>query len=97
MRIYFDDWSFAVAYKNGDDGDGEQDSETGDADWAQGQWRVPSHVLHVQVVTAPLVVIRPAARTAIGALELVLDVLPRIASVAAPAARVALNNEQKID
>lgn len=76
--------------ENADDGDGEQDAAAGHADGHDGQQRVPAHVLHLQVEAASLVVVRPPARTAIGALEFILDVLPRVAAVTAPAARVTL-------
>lgn len=90
LYVYLDDGRFAVPDENGDDSDGEEDAAARDADGHDGQERVPPHVLHVQVEAAALVVVRPPARTAVGALELVLHVLPRIAPVAAPAASIPL-------
>ena len=84
-----------MADEDGDDGHGEQDAAGGDADWHQSQKRVPAHVLHLQVETSPLVVERPAAGPAVGALELVLHVLPGVAAVAAPAASVALKKRRE--
>lgn len=86
-----DDGRFAVTYKNGDDGDGEDDAAARDANGHQGQQGIPAHVLHFQVETSSFVVVRPTSRTAVGALELVLDVFPRVAPIAAPTARIALN------
>lgn len=89
-NVYLHNGRLAVPDEDGDDGDGEEDAHTRDADRHDGQQRVPAHVLHLEVEAASLVLVRPPARTAIGALELVLHILPRIAAVAAPAARVTL-------
>ena len=93
--FYLDDGRFAVSDENGDDGDGEENSATGDANGNDGQERVPPHVLHFQVETAAFVVVRPSTGTAIGAFEFVFHVLPGVAAIATPAARIALMVKEK--
>ena len=86
MLPYLDNWGFTVMDEYGDDGDGEKNAETGDADGHQGQQGVPPHVLQVQIKAAVFVFVGPATGPAVGARHLILQVHPRIARLALPAA-----------
>jgi len=81
-----------VAYKDGDDGASKEDTSAGDTEGNDGHQRVPTNHLQFEIEAAVFVLVGPSARPTVGALKLILYVLPRVATIAAPAASVALYN-----
>ena len=81
-----------MANKDGDDGASKEYTSAGDTEGNDGHQRVPTNHLQFEIEAAVFVLVGPSARPTVGALKLILDVLPRVATIAAPAASVALCN-----